>query len=362
MPTNDFFKNMVKNIKDDMVTMMEDGLGAGEFTGYIDTGSYVMNAVISADIFGGMHNNKAIALAGESTTGKSFFTMGIMKNYQQQYNDAGIMYYETEGAVNKADMAERGIDVSRVMLGEPTTISEFRTKAMVLLNKYIETPRKERPPLMLVLDSLGMLSTTKEITDITEGNDKKDLTRSQEIRGAFRALRLRMAKAGIPMIITNHTYATMDKYNPQVMGGGGGLVFASDTILMLSKAKVTEGEGADRQVVGNIVHVKAFKNRLARENKRVDVLLTYDQGLDRYYGLLDMAERYKVFKKVSTRFEMPDGSKHFGTQIYREPERFFTKDVLDKINEGVKKEFSYGKNDDTSVGEIAELNAEAEAE
>ena len=136
--------------------------------------------------------------------------------------------------------------------------------------------------------------------------------------------------------------------------GGGGLKFAADQIAMISKRKEKVGD----EVVGNVVHVKLFKSRITKENKMVDVLITYQGGLSRYYGLLDMAERYGIFKKVSTRYELPDGSKQFGTAIYKDPERFFTKEVLEKINEGVKKEYSYGIEGDTSSEEIKELSEE----
>ena len=146
-----------------------------------------------------------------------------------------------------------------------------------------------------------------------------------------------------------------DKHHYVLAGGivthNSGFKYAASSIAMLSKRKEKDGN----EVVGNVIHVKMWKSRLSRENKVVDVLLTYDRGLDRYYGLLDMAERYGVIKKNGTRFEMPDGSKHFGKSIYQEPERFFTKDILDAINEGVKLEYSYGKSVDTTAEEVADM-------
>lgn len=151
---------------------------------------------------------------------------------------------------------------------------------------------------------------------------------------------------------TVHDISVNDEHHYILEGGivshNSGLKYAASTIAMLSKRKEKDGN----EVIGNIIHVKMWKSRLSRENKMVDVLLTYDKGLDRYYGLLDMAERYGVIKKVSTRYEMPDGSKHFGKTIYQEPEKFFTKEILDAINDGVKKEFSYGSSVDTSESEV----------
>jgi RecA/RadA recombinase len=352
-----FFKNIVDELKDEDVSIAADGEFSAEFSGFIDTGSYVLNAVFSADIYGGVPNNKVLAFAGETSTGKTFFVMGIMKHFLDTHPDAGVIYYDTESAVTKKMMVDRGIDVERIIIGEPASVQSFRHKALTFLDRYITTPEKERPPLMMVLDSLGMLSTTKELEDTAEGKETKDMTRAGIIRATFRVLRLKLAKAKVPILVTNHTYAAIGSMYPtQEIAGGGGLKFAADQIATLSKRKEKVGD----EVVGNVIHVKMWKSRLSRENKIVDVLLTYDGGLDRYYGLLDMAERYRVIKKVSTRYEMPDGSKHFGKTIYENPEKFFTKELLDAINEGVKKEFSYGAPEDTTEEEVKELRDETD--
>ena len=126
-----------------------------------------------------------------------------------------------------------------------------------------------------------------------------------------------------------------------VMGGGSGIQYAASTIIFLSKRK--EKEGTD--VVGNVIHCKNYKSRLTKENKMVDVLLRYDQGLNRYYGLLELAEDAGIFTKVSTRYEMPGGAKVFGKTILSEPEKYFTKEILDKLNVHAKKVFMYGEHD-----------------
>ena len=192
----------------------------------------------------------------------------------------------------------------------------------------------------MCLDSLGNLSTTKEMEDTTSGSDKRDMTRAPALKGAFRVLTLRLARAGIPMIVTNHTYDQIGSMFPtKEMGGGSGLKYAASTILFLSKKK----EKVGNVVVGNIIHCKTHKSRLTKENRIVDVLLTYDKGLDRYYGLLDIAEKYGIIKKVSNRYEFPDGGKHYGKAVYADPEKFFTDDIMDGINAACKKEFLYGQ-------------------
>ena len=122
------------------------------------------------------------------------------------------------------------------------------------------------------------------------------------------------------------------------MGGGSGLKYAASSIIYLSKKKEKDGT----EVIGNIIHCKNHKSRLTKENKMVDVRLTYDKGLDKYYGLLELAEKYEIFKKVSTRFELPDGSKQFGKTILNDPETYFTKDIMHQLELAANTEFTYG--------------------
>ena len=209
-----------------------------------------------------------------------------------------------------------------------------------MLDIYLETSNKK--PMMFVLDSLGMLSTTKEVEDTSEGKETRDMTRAQVLKAAFRVLTLKLGRAGVPLVVTNHTYESMGLFSTKEMGGGSGLKYAASSIVFLSKKK--EKDGTD--VIGNIVHCRNYKSRLTVENKMVDVRLTYDKGLDKYYGLLDLADKYQVFKKVSTRYELPDVTKEFGKTIMNNPEKYFTEDVMAILDEAAKKEFLYGLSTD----------------
>ena len=197
-----------------------------------------------------------------------------------------------------------------------------------------------RRPMFMCLDSLGMLSTTKEVEDTSDGKETRDMTRAQVLKAAFRVLTLKLAKAKVPMVVTNHTYDVVGSMFPtKEMGGGSGLKYAASSIVYLSKKKEKDGT----EVIGNIVHCKNPKSRLTRENKMVDVRLTYDKGLDRHYGLIDLAVKYDIFKSVSTRIELPDGSKQYGKTIMNDPEKYFTEDVMKQLEEAVGKEFKYGQ-------------------
>jgi len=219
------------------------------------------------------------------------------------------------------------------------TVQEFRHQSIKVIDKYIEQDEKTRKPIMFVLDSLGMLSTTKEMEDTAEGKETRDMTRSQIVKAAFRVLTLKLGKAKVPMIMTNHTYDVIGSMFPQKeMGGGSGLKYAASNIIYLSKRKEKDG----KEVIGNIIHCKNYKSRLTKENALIDVRLTYKDGLDKYYGLLDLAIKHNIFKSVSTRIELPDGSKQYAKTINNEPDKFFTKDILAQIDEAAKKEFLYG--------------------
>ena len=336
---NDFLKQIVKDVDNDYASLASDGIAGGDVTSFIDTGSYSFNALLSGSIYGGLPNNRITAIAGEAATGKTFFALGICKNFLDTSPDAGIIYFESENAISKSLIESRGVDSKRVVVYPVATVQEFRTQAIQIIDKYLAQPEDVRQPIMFVLDSLGMLSTTKEMEDTAAGKETRDMTRSQIVKSAFRVLTLKLGKANIPMIMTNHTYDVIGSMFPQKeMGGGSGLKYAASSIIYLGKRKEKEGS----EVVGNIIHCKNYKSRITKENAMIDVKLTYTKGLDKHYGLLELAEEAGIFKKVSTRYELPTGVKLYGKQILNEPEKHFTKEVLNKIDEYAKEKFTYG--------------------
>ena len=340
-----FLTDMVKGI--DNTSLLADGGNSSEFSGSIDTGSYILNAAISGSIYGGVPNNKITAFAGESATGKTFFVLGVLKQFLEDNKDGGVIYFDTEAAVTKQMMDDRGIDTKRVVISEPSSIEEFRTNATRILSTYIEQG-KDAPPMMMVLDSLGMLSSAKELADTEAGSEKRDMTKSQLLRGTFRVLSLKLAKANVPLLVTNHVYDVIGAYIPtKEITGGAGLKYAASSIAMLGKKK--DKDGTD--VVGNIIKVTMHKSRFTKEQKKVEVKLSYETGLDRYYGLLDLAEKYEIIKKVSTRFELPDGRKVFGKAINNNPTEYFTDEIMAQLEVAAGKEFKYGQ---VGIDEVVE--------
>lgn len=340
---NTFFNDLVEVLKDEYTTIASDGTGSAEFSGFHDSGSLAFNAALSGSMMGGFADNKVTMLAGESATGKTFFALGVVKYFLDSNPTAGVIYYDTEAAVTKDMMESRGIDTKRVVLAAPETLQKFREHALKILDHYSRLDADKRPKMMMVLDSLGMLPTTKESGDTLEGKETKDMTRPGIVRSIFRVLTLKLAKAKVPLILTNHTYAGIGSMFPtQEIAGGGGGKYAASVIVAFSKRKEKEGT----EVVGNIIHCKLLKSRLTKENKMVDVMLRYDTGLDRYYGLLPIAEKYGIFEKVATKWKVPGHEKPvFEVKIIREPEKYYTPEVLALIEEACKKEFMYGGGD-----------------
>lgn len=348
---SNFLQDLVSELGSDFASVAHDGLGAAEFSGFVDTGCYIFNAVLSGSLYGGLPNNKITAIAGESSTGKSFLALGIVKHFLQSDKKAYVVYFDTEAAITKEMLEERDIDTKRVLIVEPDTIQTFRHKALKVLDMYEKQKEDKRGPLLMVLDSLGMLSTTKELEDTAQGKETRDMTKAQVIKATFRVLTLRLARAKVPMIVTNHVYAAVGSMFPtNIMSGGSGLQYSSSSIVMLGKAKDKDG----KDVIGNFIRCKMFKSRLSKENSSVSLRLSYKTGLDKHYGLLDLAEKHGIFKKVGNKYELPDGTKVFGTKINKEPLRYFPKEIMVLLEEAANKEFQYGQTGDTTDTEVLE--------
>ena len=332
-----FLKDIVKEIDNEYAAVVSDGVAAGDTSGHIDTGSYIFNGLVSGSIQGGVPGNKITAIAGESSTGKTFFCLGMVQSFLERNPNGGVIYFESESAISKDLIENRGIDSSRMILVPVSTVQEFRTQSIKILDKYLE--QKEQQPMLMVLDSLGMLSTTKEVEDSEAGKETRDMTRAQVVKSIFRVLTLKLGKANVPLIVTNHTYDVVGAYMPtKEMGGGSGLKYAASNIIYLSKSKEKDG----KEVIGNIIKAKLVKSRSAKENSQVAVRLFYDErGLDRYYGLLELGEKHGVFERKGNRVVVGDDSV-YPSVVYKDPDKYFTPEILQALDECASKEFSYG--------------------
>ena len=336
-----YLDSIIKNSGNKFASVVDEGVEA-DVNGFVDTGSYAFNALLCGSLYGGIASNKILALAGESATGKTYFALGVVSKFLQDNKEGVVLYFDSEQAVTSDMFTSRGVDPKRVAVFPVATIEDFRHQAINIVDKILEEPEEKRKPVMIVLDSLGMLSTEKEMNDTAEGKNVRDMTKAQLVKGAFRVLTAKLGKAEIPLLITNHTYQVVGAYVPtKDLSGGSGVKYAASTILFLSKKKDKTDEG----VVGNFITCKNYKNRFAKENMEVETRLNYETGLGRYHGLAELAVEYGIFKSVSTRIELPDGSKVFMKNINDEPEKYFTDDILKQLDERIQKEFKYGKVD-----------------
>jgi RecA/RadA recombinase len=353
-------ESMIKSMGNEYASIADDGISAGDVSGWVDTGSYTLNALVSGSVFGGFPGNKVIAIASEPGVGKTYLAMSACLSFLNNNPNGYVLYFESESAITKNMLVERGIDTKRVAIIPVTTVQEFRTQVLKAIDNYEKMKEKDRPPMFMVLDSLGQLSTEKEMNDSLEGKDVSDMTRAKLVKGTFRTITLKLGRVNVPLLVTNHVYDDIGGglYATKKMGGGSGITYASSLILTLTKAK--EKDSLTNEVTGVIVSVTTAKSRLTKENQKVKILIKYDSGLDRYYGLLELAEAAGIFKKVSTRYELPDGSKLFGKAIMKDPQKYFNEKVLQEIDEYVVRTFKYGGGGSSLAGDEEEHSEESE--
>jgi RecA/RadA recombinase len=331
----DFLKDIIKEVGSDYARLAQE---IEEDESYVDTGSLILNALISGTLLGGVSSNKITTFSGLQGAGKTFFSLAVVKNFLDINPDGYCLYFDTEAAITKSLLESRGVDTSRTVVVNVVTV-EVRAKALKAVDLYMKSPKENQKPCMFVLDSLGMLSTNKEISDTLNENDKKDMTKAGLIKAAFRMLTLKLAKANISMIVTNHIYANVNGYGPaQVQSGGSGMLYSASTIIELTKSKEKEGS----EVVGNIIKAKTFKSRLSKENQEVEVRLYYDErGLDKYYGLVELGEESGIIPRIGNRYEI-NGKKIGKNVIYANPEDYFTPELLEQLDAYAQKKFKYG--------------------
>lgn len=348
------FLNSLKTVLGKEYGSVADVGATGDCTGFIDTGSYSLNALVSGSLYGGYPSNKITGQAGDPATGKTFYLLQTVKSFLDAHPENEAAIADSESAISKADLESRGIDIKRVAVMNVATIEEFRTKMAKILDAY-EGSKKNfaTPRLLLALDSLGNLSSNKEITDVTAGADTRDMTKAQLLKGAFRVLTIKCGKLNVPMIVNNHVYASIGgNTHEKTIAGGSGLLYAASTILSLSKAQVKTDEG----IVGAIITVKTAKSRLTKERQSVKTLLNFEKGLDRWYGLVELAEEAGLFVKIGTKYKVAEGVLRFESAIIKSPEKYFTPEIMAQLEVWVGKRFKYGQGD-----EIPEYDEDAES-
>lgn len=334
-----YLNKLIKSSGNQDARIVTEGLPGSDIRGYIDTGCYALNAIFSGSIFGGLPNNKIAVLAGETATGKTFFVLCIIKQFLQDNPEGTVVYFDSEQAVTSDMFRSRGIDTERVAVLPVGTVEDFRTQAFRIIETVLQEPESDRKPMIIVLDSLGMLSTEKQLSDVAEGKNVRDMTKAQLVKGAFTALTLKAGKAAIPVIVTSHVYSIINSYVPtKELSGGEGTKYASSSMFFLSKKKDKD----EKKTVGSIIRVVAMKHRFIKEQTEVHTNINFETGLSKYYGLLEIAMEAGVFVKDGNKIAVAPDKKVFESKILESPEEYFTNDVLKKIDEYVQTNFKYG--------------------
>jgi len=339
------FKQVITNVNNDYIKLATDMRGKLE---YVDTGSLIFNALCSGDLYKGICKNTITAIAGDQGTGKTFFSLSVVKKFLDENSGGKVLYFESESAINKELLISKDIPLDRFYIIPVATVEDFRTTIFNMVDNYLKFSESERQnePIFIVLDSLGMLSTNEETTKASQTNIKEPMAvaRARLIKGLFRVITLKLGESNIPMIITNHTYDKPDLYAAKDMSGGSGIKFAASQIIFLSKLKEKDGDGKDAPIIGNIIKAKVIKSRLSKENKEVSIRLFYDRrGLDRYYGILELAIGAGLITQGGAWYTFVEtGEKVQRKKIMENVEEYFNKEFLDKLNVYVKEQFSYG--------------------
>lgn len=350
---------------------------------WIPTGNYLLNAQLSGTLFGGIPNTRSLGLMGDPGTGKSFVCLNVAREAQKKGYD--VIYCDTEGAIDKSSAIKFGIDANKVRYQPIKTVTEFQTFVANLLElvKKAKTGGAN-PKIMLILDSLGMLSTDKELRDALEGKNAADMgAKAKELRKLFRVITLDLTAAKIPLVCTNHVYAGGGFFPTKESSGGDGPIFAMSVISFLSKAQLKEGNSSTK--TGIIVTSNLKKSRFTIPEP-VKFHISFANGMNPYVGLQDFISwdacgigrgKLEEVKNAKGEKEMvftPSESsqarwavKHLGKTITSSqlftPE-VFTESVLKQLDENViRKHFvlpAMGSNDEITNALEAEFEDEQE--
>lgn len=256
-----------------------------EISEHIPTGNFLLNAVISGSLRGGIPNSRSLGLVGDPETGKTYLCLNFAREMQKLNYD--VVYCETEAAVDRAAVRKFGIDTMRFRYQPIKTVNQFKTFTVNLIKMVSEARAAgQNPKIALFLDSLGMLATEKEIDDATEGKGAMDMgLKAKQLRQMFRAITLDLAANKIPLICTNHTTTGgIGSYTgpTKESAGGDGPIFAMSTLLFLSKK--FETEGVDKVKTGVILNIKPRKSRNVIP-KNITMHVGFIGGANPYVGL-----------------------------------------------------------------------------
>jgi len=303
---------------------------------YIDTGIYILNALISKSIKkGGVPKNRITIFAGPPQTGKSYIALNIARNAQRE--GYSIFYIDTEFAIENTDFDMFGIDIeneNRFKLIRSNKVENLKIAVVQILDALKEQKDKgvDVSKTLFILDSIGQLASTKEVEDALEGKHKQDMSRAKAIKSLFRVITSDLGYLNIPLIATNHIYMTQDLFPQEKQSGGEGINYSASVIIYLTIAKLEDKEKDDLSLgsSGVVVTAKSRKNRLAKP-KKVKFEIDHTKGCNPYKGL-EFFCTPENFEKIGIAMVKPFVDKKTGEITYEtgSPKKWYVKH-LDKI-------------------------------
>lgn len=332
------------------------GIGFNDPTDWVSTGNYALNYLISGDFFKGIPLGKVTVFAGESGAGKSYICSGnIIKNAQEQ----GMypILIDSENALDEKWLQDLGVDTSEgkllklnmAMIDDVAkTISEF-------MKDYKSMAEEDRPKIIFVVDSLGMLLTPTDVNQFEAGEMKGDMGRKPKaLTSLVRNCVNMFGSYNVGMVCTNHTYASQDMFDPDdKISGGQGFIYASSIVVAMRKLKLKEDEDGNKvsEVNGIRAACKIMKTRYAKPFESVQVKIPYTTGMSPYSGLFDMLETRKLVEKDGNRYKymLPSGEE---IKMFKKEYERNENGALDKIMVDIM----------SNPDKLAVLEPEAEAE
>jgi recombination protein RecA len=298
------------------ITKSIDGLSIGfnDPTDWISTGNYALNYLISGDFNKGIPLGKVTVFAGESGAGKSYICSGnIVRHAQEQ--GIFVVLIDTENALDETWLHALGVstDESKLLKLSMAMVDDVAKTISTFMADYKALPDGERPKVLFVIDSVGMLLTPTDVNQFEAGDMKGDLGRKAKSLTALVRNCVNMFGAyGVGMVCTNHTYASQDMFDPDdKISGGQGFIYASSIVVAMKKLKLKEDEDGNKisEVMGIRSACKVMKTRYAKPFEGVQVKIPYETGMNPYSGLVDLAEKKGLLKKDGNRlaFTTSDG-------------------------------------------------------
>lgn len=415
-----FLKKLKKSSGNQFAFVADEEDNVYSYDKMYGTGCYILNSLISGDIYGGIIPGRRYMIAGPPSTGKSYFTSLMLKSYLEQKPKCLAIIFESEGST-VLEMADSvgsvesvagnteslGINKDRMLILPIKTIEDCRTQCMKLLGaireenqkikdanqkireaidkqtKALIKTRKAKTPnedkikslteeianleskiqdeeeFIFLIDSLGNLSTNKETADIESGDDKVDMTKAKKVRAFSRVSALEFSLLKIPLLVVNHTYKALDQYTPDQVSGGGGPMYFSDVCLTLTKGK--EKDNAKKQI-GVVIGVTVMKGRFTKEGIMAHIIISFKHGLYPYSALEHFGKELGVFGMDGNKYILPDGTIEKTTTIRKEFKKYANETNMNAIADAIRKEFKFGQVDDVSseidVTEIVSVDEE----